>query len=128
MRKTMPIRTYMSPLPEEIDHRETLAAAISRMNERRIHHLPVMDGPDVFGILSRQDVQDAWLRHGAGAGSQAVGEVCTTDPLKVSPVATIPDVTRTMVERGVTSALIVDEGMLVGIFTSIDALRVLADL
>jgi CBS domain-containing protein len=31
-----------------------------------------------------------------------------------------------MVDRGVTSALIIDEGLLVGIFTSVDALRVLA--
>ena len=128
MRKTIPIRTHMSPLPEEIDRRESLAAAISRMNERRIHHLPVMDGPDVVGILSRQDVQDAWLRHGAGAGAQTVGDVCSTDPLRVSPLATIPDVARIMVERGMTSALVVDEGMLVGIFTSIDALRVLAEM
>lgn len=130
MRKTTPIRTYMSPLPVEIDRRDTLATAIDRMREHRIRHLPVMDGPNVFGILSRQDVQDAWLRHGtgAGAGAQAVGDVCTIDPLSVSPVAAITDVARTMVGRGVTSALIIDEGMLVGIFTSIDALRVLAEM
>jgi CBS domain-containing protein len=33
-----------------------------------------------------------------------------------------------MVERGVTSALVTDGDVLVGIFTSTDALRVLADL
>jgi hypothetical protein len=33
-----------------------------------------------------------------------------------------------MVARGVTNVLIVDDGMLVGIFTSMDALRVLAGL
>ena len=37
-------------------------------------------------------------------------------------------VARTMVGRGVTSALIVDERMLVGIFTGVDALRLLAEM
>ena len=127
MKKTTPVRDYMSHLPEEIDRRERLASAIECMKARHIRHLPVMDGPRIFGILSRQDVQDAWLRYGAGTTKRAVGDVCTRDPLTVPPLATIPDVARKMVDRGVTSALIVDEGVLVGIFTSVDALRVLAD-
>jgi acetoin utilization protein AcuB len=118
----------MSALPEEIDRRETLATATARMHEHHIRHLPVMDGPVLFGILSRQEVQEAWQRHGTAAGTRAVGEFCTTDPFTVSPLATIPEVARSMVGRGITSALVVDEGMLVGIFTSVDALRVLADL
>jgi len=128
MRKTIPVSEHMSHLPEEIDHRERLSLAIQRMTEHHIRHIPVMDGPKVFGILSRQDVQDAWLRHGRSAGDASVGEVCTREVLMVSPLATIPDVARQMVARGVTSALIIDEGMLVGIFTSMDALRVLAGL
>ena len=127
MKKTTPVRDYMSHLPEEIDRREQVASAIERMKARHIRHLPVMDGPRIFGILSRQDVQDAWFRYGSGAGRRAVGDVCTRDPLTVSPLATIPDVARKMVDRGVTSVLIVDGGVLVGIFTSVDALRVLTD-
>ena len=128
MRKTTPIRSYMSPLPEEIDRRETLDAATARMQEYHIRHLPVMDGPTLYGILSRQEVHEAWLRYGNAAGTRAVGEVCTVDPYTVSPLAAITDVARVMVGRGITSALVVDEGMLVGIFTSVDALRVLAEL
>lgn len=128
MRKTTPVRDHMSRLPEEIDRRESLASAIECMRGRHVRHLPVMDGPEVYGILSRQDVEDAWLRYGAATGAQAVGDVCSRDVLRVAPVATIPDVARQMVARGVTSALVVDDGMLVGIFTSVDALRMLAEL
>jgi acetoin utilization protein AcuB len=128
VRKTMPVREYMSHLPVEIDRRETLSAAIRRMEEHRIRHVPVMDGPKIFGILSRQDVQDARRRHGASAEARPVGDVCTRDPLMVSPLAPIPEVAGQMVGRGVTSALVVDEGLLVGIFTSVDALRLLANL
>jgi acetoin utilization protein AcuB len=118
----------MSHLPEEIDRRESLSAAIRKMEKHRIHHVPVMDGPKIFGLLSRQDVQDAYRRHGAEAEARPVGEVCTRDPLMVSPLAAIPEVARQMIGRGMTSVLVVDEGLLVGIFTSIDALRLLANL
>ena len=128
MRKTMPVREYMSRLPEEIDRHETLAAAVERMQERSIRHVPVMDGAHVYGILSRDDAHNASLRLGAGAWTVAVGDVCERTPLAVSPTTPIPEVAQQMVERGVTSALVIDEGMLVGIFTSVDALRLLADL
>jgi acetoin utilization protein AcuB len=128
MRKSMPVREYMSRLPQEVDRRETLATAMQRMQERAIRHVPVMDGAQVFGILTAQDAQTAWLHHGKSAPELPVGDVCRRGPLSVSPVALIPDVARQMMERGVTSALVVDDGVLVGIFTSVDALRLLADL
>lgn len=87
-----------------------------------------MHGVELFGVLSRQDVQDAWLRFGETADEKPVGDVCTRDVLTVDPLAKIPDVAREMVERGITSALVLDAGVLVGIFTSTDALRVLADV
>jgi acetoin utilization protein AcuB len=128
MRKTMPVSEYMSHLPEEIDRRDVLSAAIQRMRKRHIRHLPVMDGSHIYGVLSRSDVHNAWLRHGASAGTTLIEECCTVDPLMVSPLATIPEVARQMVARNVTSTLVAEEGVLVGIFTSVDALRVLADL
>lgn len=127
MRKTTSVRDYMSRLPEEVDRTEPLRSALRTMNERHIRHIPVMDGANLYGILSRQDVQDAWLRFGETADEKSVGDVCTRDVLKVSPLTTIADVARQMTERGVTSVLVVDADMLVGIFTSTDALRVLAD-
>ncbi len=127
MRKTTRVCDYMSHLPEEIDRREPLATAIERMRQHTIRHLPVMDGPHVFGILSRSDVHGATQRHGAHAGARTVGDVCTRDPLMVAPFTPIVTVARQMLDRAVSSALVVDEGVLVGIFTSVDALRVLAD-
>lgn len=127
MRKSTPVREAMSRLPEEVDGRERLEAAIRRMNELHLRHLPVMDGPRLFGILSRQNVQDAWLRFGEGAKEKAVSEVCTRDLLKVEPLAPVGEVARAMLGRGITSALVVDGGVLVGIFTSVDALRLIAE-
>jgi len=128
VRKTTPVSEHMSRLPAEIDCRETVSTAMQRMREHAVRHLPVMDGPRISGLVSRQDLLDAWLKHGTGVGAWPVGDICTHDPLQVSPVTAIPDVARRMVERDMTSTLVVDEGMLVGIFTSVDALRLLASL
>lgn len=127
MRKSTPVREYMSHLPEEIDRRETLATAVDRMAEREVRHIPVMDGPAVYGVLSRGDALDAWVRYGHRARQMPVAEVCTRAPLEVSPIAPIGEVAAQMLERGVTSALVSDGHVLVGIFTSTDALRVLAE-
>ena len=128
MRRTIAVREYMSRLPEEIDRRESLTTALRRMQAHDVRHIPVMDGAELFGILSRQDVLDAYLSHGPRAESLPVGDLCTVGPLTVSPVDTIPHVAAQMVERRVTSVLVTDGDMLVGIFTSTDALRVLAGL
>jgi CBS domain-containing protein len=128
MRKTIAVREYMSRLPVEIDRRESLATALRRMQAHEVRHIPVLDGPEVFGILSRHDVLDACLRHGRHAESLPVGDLCTVGPFTVSPLETIPTVAAQMVERGIATALVTDGDMLVGIFTSTDALRVLADL
>lgn len=126
MRKTAPVSEFMNRLPEEIDRREKLATAVERMARHHVRHIPVMDGPAVYGMLSRRDALDAWVRHGNRAGETSVGEVCTRSPLQVSPVAPIGEVAERMLERGVSSALVTDGDVLVGIFTSTDALRILA--
>ena len=128
MRKTIAVREYMSRLPVEIDRRESLGTALRRMQSHDVRHIPVLDGAELFGILSLQDVLDACLRHGSDAERLAVGDVCTVGPFTVSPLETIPTVAAQMVERGVATALVTDGNVLVGIFTSTDALRVLAHL
>jgi CBS domain-containing protein len=127
MRKTMPVTEYMSRLPVEIDRREPLAAVLGRMRALAIRHMPVLDGPHIFGILSERDALATWRRDGTAATATPVGEVCTRDPLIVAPTDAVPQVARRMVQRGVTSALVADGNLLVGIFTSVDALRILAD-
>ena len=100
MRKTMPVREYMSRLPEEIDRHDTLAAAVKHMHQRSIRRVSVMDGAQVYGILSRRDALDASLRLGACAWTVAVGDVCERGTLSVSPTTPIPEVAQQMVRTG----------------------------
>jgi len=128
MRKTMPVRECMSRLPAETDRREPLSAVVQHMREQHCHHVPVMDGPRLYGILSRQDLHELALRGEGSTGDLAAGDACTRDVLTVGPMTPIVEVAQAMIDRQVSSALITDGDVLVGIFTSTDALRLIAEL
>jgi CBS domain-containing protein len=128
MRKTMPVRECMSHLPAEVDRRDPLSEAVRHMREQHCHHMPVMDGPRLFGILSREDLHEVALRDSSSTVELVVGDVCTGDPLTVEPMTPIVAVAHAMIERQVSSALVTDGGVLVGIFTNTDALRLIAEL
>jgi CBS domain-containing protein len=56
-----------------------------------------------------------------------LGDVMTRDVLAVAPEDTIGEAAQQMVERGVGSAVVLDYGRLIGIFTERDLLRAVAD-
>jgi CBS domain-containing protein len=47
---------YMTPAPLTITAQETVEDAVSRMVERRIRHLPVIEDGRVIGVVSARDV------------------------------------------------------------------------
>ncbi|MCP4447435.1 MAG: CBS domain-containing protein [Myxococcales bacterium] len=56
-----------------------------------------------------------------------VDEAMTEDVLAVAPSTLVADVEKEMVEQRAGSAIVIDGGKVVGIFTTMDALRALAD-
>lgn len=128
MRKTMPVRECMSRLPAETDRRELLSAVVRQMREQQCHHVPIMDGTHLYGILSREDLHEIALRDEASTKELTAGDVCTRDVLTVEPMAPILEVAQAMLDRQISSALVTDGDVLVGIFTSTDALKLIAAL
>ena len=56
-----------------------------------------------------------------------IGEMMARDVLSVAPEDTIGEAAQKMVDRGVGSAVVLDYGRLIGIFTERDLLRAVAD-
>lgn len=127
MRRNLPVREAMSRLPAEVDRTGSLDEVVQRMRENLCHHVPVMDGSHLFGVLSREDLHELALQ-GRRTEKRTAGEVCTRDVLTVGPMTPIVEVARAMLDRSVGSALVVDGDVLVGIFTSTDAVRLIAEL
>ncbi len=126
--KAPAVREYMTHLPAEIERCETVAEAIALMEKHQIRHVPVMSGAHLKGIVSQRDILTARLRYGGQLEKMPVEEICQPEVLTVGPVAAVNDVAQQMLDRGAGSAVVVDGGFVVGIFTTTDALRVLSQL
>ncbi len=123
-----PVREHMTHLPVEIDRCETVAEADRLMEAHQIRHLPIMTGLRLRGIVSQRDIAAARLRHGDALHEMPLESICSHDVLTVSPVTSIDQVAEQMLARRVGSAVVVDGGYVVGIFTKADALRALCSL
>jgi CBS domain-containing protein len=128
MRKTTPIRDCMSRLPAEAERNDPLSSVLQQMRAQHCHHVPVMDGTRLLGVLAREDIHEAVLEHGKTAAQLTAGDVCTRDALTVAPMTPIVEVAQRMTQRRVASALVTDGDVLVGIFTATDAVKLIAQL
>lgn len=124
------VGAIMTAIPETIDARASTATAVARMRELDIRHLPVMAGDELVGILSQRDLERAraFLDAAPGVVGPNVGDLCTRTLLTVELDAPLDAVATQMADHKLGSALVLDEGELVGIVTNVDMYRCLADL
>jgi len=122
------VRQYMTPAPSTIARNESVSVAHRIMREANIGHLPVMDGAAVIGILAERDVLLVESLPGVNPTDMRVEEAMVPHPYEVTPEAALAEVVATLLDRRIGSAIVVDEGEVVGVFTTVDALRALADL
>ena len=119
---------YMTTTPVAINSEATLAEAMDVMSSKKIRHLPVMKGGKVFGLISDRDLKSVFAFAGANPKALHVGDVCTDQPYVTNPNALLNEVATEMAERKVGSAVVMDNGKLVGIFTATDACQALSDI
>jgi acetoin utilization protein AcuB len=98
------------------------------MRERGVRHLPVIDDGKVTGVVSQRDLYLLETLRGVDAARELVEEAMSSEPFLVEPDAALEDVAEAMASHRHGSALVVADGVVVGIFTTTDALRALATL
>jgi acetoin utilization protein AcuB len=129
MSQTMLVQDVMTSQPHSIGVSLTLADAKKLMREKRIRHLPVLDGGTLVGVLSDRDVQlIASLVKDSSDDEILVEEAMSQVPYTVSPTTPLSLVARQMERRRLGSAVVMAAGKVTGIFTATDALRALAQL
>ena len=122
-----PIQKYMSYDPVSIDADKAIVDAEHMIKSNLIRHLPVMEGDVVVGILSDRDIKLARSIVQAADAIQ-VKHICHSDVYSVEPNTPIDKVVETMAEHQYGSAVVTQNGKLVGIFTTVDACRTLAEI
>jgi acetoin utilization protein AcuB len=122
------IRAVMTESPVTIAADQPIADAHRMMREHAIRHLPVLAGRKLVGLVSMRDLHFIETLKDIDPGSVAVSEAMTPEPYAISPRAHLDAVAREMMQRKIGSAVVVDRGKVVGVFTTVDALRVLAGM
>lgn len=122
------VQKYMTYQPDSIQAKATLKEAIDQMEKLKVRHLPVMEGEKVTGLISDRDIKLATSFVEADSALIKVKDICHEHPYQVEPTASLKDVASEMASKRYGSALVVQNGHLVGIFTTVDVCRALHDV
>ena len=129
MSKAIPtIERYMTTSPHSIGQDQMLTQAHKLMREHHIRHLPVLRGGKLVGVLSDRDLHLIETLRDVDPTKVLVEEAMTTAVYAVSPKAPLDEVVREMAEHKYGSAVIMDHDKVVGMFTTVDAMRAFAEL
>jgi acetoin utilization protein AcuB len=129
MTKPIPaIEKFMTTAPHSVGGAQSVAAAHRMMHEHRIRHLPVLEGGSLVGMLTERDVALVTSMKGVDANTTTVEDAMTSVVYTVRPDAPLDEVAAEMAQHRYGSAVVVSNGKVVGVFTTVDACRALAEL
>ena len=98
------------------------------MTAHQIRHLPVKRGNQVVGLISDRDLKLFLGIPNFNPDHLHVSNISSGEPYIVAPETPLSEVAKEMAAKHHDSALVIQGDELVGIFTTMDACRALADL
>lgn len=119
----MRLKEIMSSPVETATLDESADEAYDRMRLRRIHHLVVVDGKAIVGVLSERDLggrKGASLRKG-----RAVADVMTEGVHTAAPTTTVREAANLLRGHVIGCIPVVERGKLVGMVTIADLLELI---
>jgi acetoin utilization protein AcuB len=129
MSKPIPqVSKYMTTTPRTGGRRLTLAGAEKLMAEVGIRHLPIVEAEQLLGVITQRDIRFATSLIGVDPEKETVASAMTEEPYTVSPETPLDEVVETMAEHKYGSAIVVQNKHVVGVFTTVDVCRALAEL
>ena len=140
--KMLLVRNWMTEKLVTLSPETNVAEALTLCRERRIRHIPILEGGHLVGVVTDRDLRDASPALGDPERASAlqkirVGDVMTQEVITTDPEDSIENAAQVMYEHKiqslpvVTEGPVVDEGSavaeeeLLGIVTSSDVMRAL---
>ncbi len=129
MSKSIPtIQRFMTTAPTTISPTQTLKDAHVVMRELQIRHLPVVDGARLVGLLTDRDIKLVQSLNGVDPATVLAADVMAADVYTVNPDAALDEVVGEMAAKKYGSAIVMQNGKVVGIFTTVDVCKAFAEL
>lgn len=124
------ISDVMVKSPVCVEANASIETAHDLMQKNNFQHIPVLKKGEAVGVVSIRDIEMVKSLYGklGSRGSLRVEDIDnrTEAFLVVEPTATLKSVAEKMAANKVTSALIVQNGKVEGIFTATDAYKWIA--
>jgi CBS domain-containing protein len=122
------VKDYMSSPVYVIERNETIQRARNLMFKYGIGRLPVVDGPDLVGIVTKYDISNRlmqatpeWRRR--PIDKVPINVVMTENPITIFQDATMPQAAQILVENGLSGLPVERERQIIGMITSRDFIR-----
>ena len=122
------VADFMTESPHSVGVDRTLADAHRLMRQHRIRHLPVLEGGRLVGIVSERDLHLLETLREVDQSKVEIEEAMSPDVYVVRPDTPLIQVSLQMWKKKYGSAVVMDGKEVVGVFTTVDALRALATL
>lgn len=127
MTKELTIADRMTRTPHLIGAEQSMKSAHELMRKHEIRHLPVLHGGKLIGLLSLRDLHLVETLPHVDPETVRVEEAMTQDVYAVEPKTPLKQVVTEMATRKLGSAVVVEGTKVVGVFTTVDALDLLAE-
>jgi len=132
MKKRESISHIMTKTVVTVNQNDDLRNVISKLKTHSIRHIPVVNGKEVVGIISRTDINR--LTFGALFDGQegvdeaildmlTIPQIMTSKPRTLPSDATIKDLAATFAKEEFHALPVVDNGELKGIVTTTDVIK-----
>ena len=132
MKKREPISHIMTKSVITVNQNDNLKNVVEKLKANSIRHIPVVNGKEVIGIISRTDINRLTfgaLFDGQDGADEAILEMLTIPQVMTAKPKTVPseriirDLAEIFVKEEFHAAPVVDNGELKGIVTTTDVLK-----
>lgn len=106
-----------------VDLEATVFEALSRMAEKEIGALMVMDGTKLVGIISERDYARKVILHGRASPTTLVKEIMTSHVVYTHLGQSIEECMALVTEKRIRHLPVIDEGNLVGVVSIGDLVK-----
>jgi acetoin utilization protein AcuB len=128
MSATPVIRDYMTAHPFTIGPDQPLSKAHAMMREHHVRHLPVLHSGKLVGIVTDRDLHLVETLRDVDPDQVPVEDAMTEEPYAVMPGTPVAEVAAQLSSRRIGCAVVIEDRKVVGVFTAIDACKLLAEL
>ena len=125
-RAALTVQDVMTAQPLTIGRGEPLSTAREMMRDHRCRNLPVLEHGELVGVMTERDLYLLERIGGVNVHADEVSDAMISDAYAVPPDAPLSEVARQMASEHYGCAVVIERGRVIGIFTTTDALRVLA--